>query len=188
MAAAGRPMTAADVLAGLGNVLAYTTVMTTLSRLYDKGVLSRVLIGRAYVYELATTVEGVDSSTTARQMRRLLEGRDDRAGGWRGSSPISTPRTSECWRVCSGKPKKARRDGGLVGPDRGSHPRIGGSSVRPAASAEHERAAADGRCAGDVDRDGHGPRDGRVRRGGPDTGGGPRGWLVQRQSGSESAG
>ena len=80
MAAAGRPMTAADVLAGLGNVLAYTTVMTTLSRLYDKGVLSRVLIGRAYVYELATTVEGVDSSTTARQMRRLLEGRDDRAG------------------------------------------------------------------------------------------------------------
>src|SRR6478672_11491833 len=79
LAAGSGPMTASDVLGGLGGRLAYTTVMTTLSRLYDKGALSRVLIGRAYVYELATTVDGVDSSTTARQMRRLLEGRDDRA-------------------------------------------------------------------------------------------------------------
>jgi len=34
LAAAGRPLTAAEVLADLGDGLAYTTVMTTLSRLH----------------------------------------------------------------------------------------------------------------------------------------------------------
>ena len=73
-------MTAADVLAGLGSGARLHDGDDDLEPVARQGSLSRVLIGRAYVYELATTVDGVDSSTTARQMRRLLEGRDDRAG------------------------------------------------------------------------------------------------------------
>lgn len=35
--------------------LAYTTVMTVLSRLADKGILSRTAQGRGYVYEVASS-------------------------------------------------------------------------------------------------------------------------------------
>ena len=41
LAAAGRPLAPAEVLAELGGGLAYTTVMTTLSRLHAKGAVSR---------------------------------------------------------------------------------------------------------------------------------------------------
>lgn len=79
LAAAGRPLTAAEVLADLGGGLAYTTVMTTLSRLNAKGVLSRQLAGRAYAYSLATPLDALPSSLTANRMRRLLDADDDRA-------------------------------------------------------------------------------------------------------------
>jgi len=80
LAAAGRPVTAAEVQNDLGSGLAYTTVMTTLGRLHDKGALIRDTTGRAYTYELRGTADTVGSSQTARQMRRLLETRQDRAG------------------------------------------------------------------------------------------------------------
>lgn len=80
LAAAGRPLTAAEVQKDLGAGLAYTTVMTTLGRLHDKGALRRETSGRAYTYELRGTADTVGSSQTARQMRRLLETREDRAG------------------------------------------------------------------------------------------------------------
>jgi predicted transcriptional regulator len=73
LAAAGHPATPGEVLEQLDRPLAYTTVMTTLSRLHDKGAVTRSRVGRAYAY--ATT----DSATvTARRMRRVLEGGDDR--------------------------------------------------------------------------------------------------------------
>ena len=78
--AAGRPVTATEVLAELGAGLAYTTVMTTLSRLAGKGVLRRELAGRAYRYALAGQPEQVPAALTAHRMRKLLEGRPDRAG------------------------------------------------------------------------------------------------------------
>lgn len=74
------PMSTAQVHAELGPGLAYTTVMTTLARLHDKGVLRREKRGRAFVYELATRVEDVEASLTAHRMRRLLEADADRAG------------------------------------------------------------------------------------------------------------
>ncbi len=80
LAAAGRPLTANDVLADLGGGLAYTTVMTTLTRLYDKEILTRELSGRAYAYALASAPEAVDTSWTAHRMRRLLDAGEDRAG------------------------------------------------------------------------------------------------------------
>ena len=80
LAAAGRPMTPGDVLADLGEGLAYTTVMTTLTRLHAKGALTREQVGRAYAYALAVDQADVGASVTAHRMRRLLDAGDDRAG------------------------------------------------------------------------------------------------------------
>jgi predicted transcriptional regulator len=80
LAAADRPLTAGDVLADLGGGLAYTTVMTTLTRLHDKGALTREQAGRAYAYSLPGDQADVGASVTAHRMRRLLEGGPDRAG------------------------------------------------------------------------------------------------------------
>src|SRR5207237_6914267 len=45
----GDPATPADVHARL-NGLAYSTVVTTLTRLFEKGLLERTRVGRAYAY------------------------------------------------------------------------------------------------------------------------------------------
>lgn len=80
LAAAERPLSPAEVLAELGGDLAYTTVMTTLARLHAKGVLTRAPHGRGYVYELPGALGEVAASVSAHQMRRILEGGQDRAG------------------------------------------------------------------------------------------------------------
>jgi predicted transcriptional regulator len=74
LAAASGPLTPAQVLAELGMDLAYTTIMTTLARLYTKGAVSRERVGRAYAYVLA------DSATVAaRRMLQVLDNGQDRA-------------------------------------------------------------------------------------------------------------
>lgn len=45
---ADHPMTPAEVQRALGGELAYTTVMTILTRLYDKGLAQRVPLRRGY--------------------------------------------------------------------------------------------------------------------------------------------
>ena len=79
LAAAGRPLTVAEVLADLGDGLAYTTVMTALSRLHAKGALSREPVGRAFAYALAADPAALEASLTARRMSRLLDAGTDRA-------------------------------------------------------------------------------------------------------------
>lgn len=73
LAAAEAPLTPAQVLAGLGTDLAYTTVMTTLARLHEKGVVTRERAGRAYAYAPADT-----ATVTARRMRQVLDSGEDR--------------------------------------------------------------------------------------------------------------
>jgi predicted transcriptional regulator len=80
LAAATRPLTAGEVLAELDGALAYTTVMTTLTRLQAKGVLTRRLSGRAYVYAVAGDPDQVEASLAAHRMRRVLDAGGDRAG------------------------------------------------------------------------------------------------------------
>jgi predicted transcriptional regulator len=80
LAAAGRPMTATEVQSELGGQLAYTTVMTTLSRLFEKRALNRELRGRAFSYTLSGGTAGALSNVTAHRMHRLLEAGQDRAG------------------------------------------------------------------------------------------------------------
>lgn len=80
LAAAGRPLTVGEVQADLGGELAYTTVMTSLTRLEAKGALTREMKGRAYTYSLAGSHDEIEASVTAHRMRRLLEAGGDRAG------------------------------------------------------------------------------------------------------------
>src|SRR4051812_50006454 len=78
LASVGRPMTAREVQAELGGEPAYTTVMTTLSRLYDKGALVREPAGRAFVYGLAGDGRTVDAAGTPRPVRPVRRARAER--------------------------------------------------------------------------------------------------------------
>lgn len=73
--AADRSLAPAEVLDALGGKLAYTTVTTSLTRLHDKGVVTRERVGRTYVYAPAMDEAGV----TAAQMRTLLDRGGNRA-------------------------------------------------------------------------------------------------------------
>jgi len=80
LAAAGRPLSPGEVRAELGDDLAYTTVMTTLSRLHGKGALSRQRAGRGYAYGLPGGADAAQASMTAHRMLLLLDAGEDRAG------------------------------------------------------------------------------------------------------------
>ena len=80
LAAATRPLTVAEVQADLGGELAYTTVLTALSRLHAKGALTREPAGRGYAYAAPTDPAAMGASVTARRMARLLDSGEDRAG------------------------------------------------------------------------------------------------------------
>ncbi len=72
---AGRPVAVEDVRAALeakGKESAYTTIMTTMSRLYDKGLLERQLVGRAYHYTAALSRSELGSNLTRRVLDALL--------------------------------------------------------------------------------------------------------------------
>lgn len=73
--AADRPLNPREVLADLGAGLAYTTVMTTLSRLHDKGAVDRRRAGRAYRYRPVMD----QADIAAARMRAMLETGNDRS-------------------------------------------------------------------------------------------------------------
>lgn len=77
---ASTALTAGEVQRALAGEPAYTTVMTTLSRLHSKGALVRERRGRAFAYAPRDTPETVGDTVTARRMRRLLDSGEDRAG------------------------------------------------------------------------------------------------------------
>ena len=62
-----------DVSGELDRPLAYTTVMTTLDRLYKKSLLSRVAEGRAFRYSPAVTQEEMQRAAAGQAIRQLLE-------------------------------------------------------------------------------------------------------------------
>jgi predicted transcriptional regulator len=72
---AGSPLTPGEVRDRLGDGLAYTTVVTILSRLHAKGVLTRLKTGRAYAYAPVADEPGL----AARRMRGVLDAQADRA-------------------------------------------------------------------------------------------------------------
>ena len=56
----------------IGDCLAYTTVMTTLDRLYKKGLLNRRKDGRAFVYAAAITRERFCAITTRQAVASIF--------------------------------------------------------------------------------------------------------------------
>jgi len=53
--------------------VAYTTVMTTLDRLFKKGLLARRMVGRAFVYRAAATREELEGAVAAELVQSLLQ-------------------------------------------------------------------------------------------------------------------
>jgi len=69
------PVTPARVREDLKTNLAYTTVMTVLSRLWQKGLATRTKEGRAFAYEAVVS----ESDLAATRMRATLTATSDRA-------------------------------------------------------------------------------------------------------------
>lgn len=78
--AAPGPLVPAEVHAVLGEDLAYTTVMTILVRLHDKGLIEREKVGRAYAYRPVVA----ETDVVAEQVRRLLNRGQNRAAVLQG--------------------------------------------------------------------------------------------------------
>ena len=57
-----------------GSSLAYTTVMTVLSRLHEKGIVNRKRDGRRYAYRLGSAAAGIKRSILARVHQALFRG------------------------------------------------------------------------------------------------------------------
>jgi predicted transcriptional regulator len=78
--AADRPLVPAEVLGAVGGDLAYTTVMTILVRLHDKGLIERDKVGRAYAYRPVVA----ETEVVAGQVRKLLDRGHDRTAVLQG--------------------------------------------------------------------------------------------------------
>src|SRR6516164_6227413 len=72
--AAGTALSPGEVRDRLDADLAYTTVVTIMSRLHGKGVLERRKVGRAYAYAPVADEPGL----AARRMARVLDAEADR--------------------------------------------------------------------------------------------------------------
>ena len=71
-----------DASARLSSPVAYTTVMTTMDRLFKKGLLTRRKVGRAFVYSAAATRDEIEEAVATELVQSLF----DRPGG--GSLPM----------------------------------------------------------------------------------------------------
>jgi predicted transcriptional regulator len=74
--ASDAPLNPGQVRDLLGDDLAYTTIMTTLVRLHEKGQVTRERNGRAFEYQPSVDV----ASVAADKMRHVMEGSGDREG------------------------------------------------------------------------------------------------------------
>lgn len=71
-------MTVQQVVDQMTGKPAYTTVLTTLSRLWDKGAVSREAIGRAHEYSIPHGEAGAQAAMAAHRMQRLMASRADK--------------------------------------------------------------------------------------------------------------
>lgn len=70
----GTPLAPVDIQQRLGGDLAYTTVVTILSRMHAKGLLLRTKVGRAYEYSPVSDEPGL----AARRMHQAMNAQADR--------------------------------------------------------------------------------------------------------------
>jgi predicted transcriptional regulator len=141
--AAGKPLAPADVRERLGGDLAYTTVVTILSRLHAKGVLDRARSGRAYRYAPVADEPGL----AARRMASVLAGEPDRQAVLaRFVSGLSDEDEQALRRMLdeTGEADRAGGTAGAGGDGEGSGAR-GGSEAREAREARGARGGGGGR-------------------------------------------
>ncbi len=69
----GEERSVRDVCERFGPAVVYTTLMTTLDRLFKKGLLTRRKVARAYLYAAATTRAGFEHRVAADVVAGLLE-------------------------------------------------------------------------------------------------------------------
>ena len=79
---AGDEVTVRDVHARLDSKVAYTTVMTTLDRLFRKGLLARIKRSRAFVYSALASRQELDEIVASEVVSGLL------AGEWSAPLPF----------------------------------------------------------------------------------------------------
>jgi predicted transcriptional regulator len=104
--AAPGPLVPAEVQAAVSDDLAYTTVMTILVRLHDKGIIERSKVGRAFAYRPVVA----ETDVVAEQVRRLLDRGQDRAAVLQGLVEGLEPGDEAVLRALLGQAMSARRD------------------------------------------------------------------------------
>jgi len=62
-----------DACERLGSSVAYTTVMTTMDRLFKKGLLLRRKVGRAFVYRAASTQQELENAVLSSLVEAVSE-------------------------------------------------------------------------------------------------------------------
>src|SRR5947207_3311916 len=62
-----------DACERLGSAVAYTTVMTTMDRLFKKGLLARRKVGRAFVYQATASRAEVEGAVATELVHSLLQ-------------------------------------------------------------------------------------------------------------------
>jgi predicted transcriptional regulator len=62
-----------DVTARLSSKVAYTTAMTTMDRLFKKGLLTRRKVGRAFVYRAAATKDELEGAVATELVQSLFD-------------------------------------------------------------------------------------------------------------------
>ena len=62
-----------DACDDLGSIVAYTTVMTTMDRLFKKGLLTRQKVGRAFVYRASASRAEIEGAVATELVHSLLQ-------------------------------------------------------------------------------------------------------------------
>src|SRR5258708_6941048 len=73
LAWSGHEISVREACEWLGPTVAYTTVMTTMDRLFKKGLLARRKVGRAFLYRAAATREELESAVATELVQSLFE-------------------------------------------------------------------------------------------------------------------
>lgn len=103
--AAESALVPAEVQAAVGGDLAYTTVMTILVRLAEKGLIEREKVGRAYAYRPVVA----ETDVVAGQVRRLLDRGHDRSAVLQGLVEGLAPGDEQLLRELLTKASTSRR-------------------------------------------------------------------------------
>ena len=100
-----QPMMPAAVLERLDRTLAYTTVMTTLTRLFEKGLVDRRRAGRGYAYSPKVR----EAELAARRFRAVLDRGHDRSAVLQGFvSELSRDEANMLRRLLADEPRAER--------------------------------------------------------------------------------